>query len=69
MTDKTNPTHARVADWANKYPDFYQNGHVAMQVDEPDESPYVAVLQDMLLGAALALAAVGVCIGLALYFK
>lgn len=67
----TNPSQACVADWVKAYPDFYQNGHVAMQVDEPDEPPHTAVLQDMLFGAALALVGVvvGMCIALALYFK
>ena len=39
--------------------------------EEPDESPHVAVLKNVLFGAALALVGVvaGVCVGLALYFK
>lgn len=72
MTDKTKPTQARVADWANEYPQFYQNGHVDMQVDEPSlRETMLAFFADgwryMLTGAALASA--GVCIGLAIYFK
>lgn len=72
MTDKPNPTQARVADWVESYPDFYQSGHVVMQVDEPSlRETMLEFFADgwryMLTGAALASA--GACIGLALYFK
>lgn len=82
MTDKPNPTQARVADWVESYPDFYRHGDVAMrepfqiyqimQVDEPSlRETMLEFFADgwryMLTGAALASA--GACIGLALYFK